>query len=91
MLNQRLIMPEPLSSIESALLHVFCQQGARAGDPIPASVLSWNAFGPSAPVWGELQTALLNLQFRGLVAPGPDPVGATSWALTLAGEEFLKT
>ena len=83
-------MPEPLSSIEAALLRVFQQQGACAGDPIPVSVLSWKAVGASGPVWGELETALLNLEFRGLIAPGPDPVGATSWALTLAGEKFLR-
>jgi hypothetical protein len=85
-----LTLAESLSSTESALLHVFRQQGARVGDPIPASVLRWNAFGSAAPLWGELETALLNLEFRGLIAPGPDPIAAASWALTPAGAKFLR-
>ncbi len=82
-------MPETLSSLESALLHVFRQKGARAGDPIPTAVLAWNAFGSAAPVGGEVETTLLSLEFRGYIAPGPDPISATSWMLTPAGEKIV--
>jgi hypothetical protein len=81
-------LPDSFSSLESALLHVFRQKGARAGDPVPAGVLVWNAFGSSTPVRGEVETALLSLEFRGLIAPGPDPIGATSWMLTPAGDRI---
>jgi hypothetical protein len=86
---QGLTVQEPLSSLESALLHVFRQKGARAGDPIPAAVLVRNAFGSSGPVGGEVETALLNLEFRGLIAPGPNPIGATSLALTPSGDKIV--
>jgi hypothetical protein len=80
---------ETLSSVESALLRVFHQKGARTGDPIPAAVLVWNAFGSSTPVGGEVETALLNLEFRGLIAPGPGPIAATSWMLTPSGDRLV--
>jgi hypothetical protein len=86
-----LTVSERLSPIESALLHAFQQQGARVGDPISASVLVRSAFRWSGPVGGEVETALLNLEFRGLIMPGPDPIGATSWALTPAGQKFLRS
>ena len=82
-------MPESFSSLESAVLQVFRQKGARAGDPIPAAFLVWNAFGSSTPVGGEAETALMSLEFRGLIAPGPDPIGATSWMLTPAGDRIV--
>jgi hypothetical protein len=82
-------LPESFSSLESAVLQVFRQKGVRAGDPIPAAVLVWNAFGSSTPVGGEVESTLLNLEFRGLIAPGPDPVGATSWMLTPAGDRIV--
>jgi hypothetical protein len=83
-------VPESFSSAESALLRVFREQGARDGAPIPAAVLIRNAFGSSNPnVAGEAETALLNLEFRGLIAPGPDPIGATSWMLTPSGDRIV--
>jgi len=82
-------VPESFSSLESALLHAFRQQGARAGDPIPAAVLIRSAFGSSTPVGGEAETALLNLEFRGLIAPGPGPLAGTSWMLTPSGERIV--
>lgn len=83
-------MAEPFSSIESALLHAFRQQGARAGDPIPAAVLIRSAFGSSSSnVAGEGETALLNLEFRGFIAPGPGPIAATSWMLTPSGDRLV--
>jgi len=83
-------VPESFSSLESALLHAFRQQGARAGDPIPAAVLIRSAFGSSSSnVAGEGETALLNLEFRGLIAPGPGPLAGTSWMLTPSGERIV--
>ena len=82
-------MPEPLSSIESALLHAFRQEGTRAGDCVPAGLLVRKAFGNSAPIGGVVETAFLNLEFRGLIAPGPDPLGATTWVLTPAGAKIV--
>ena len=80
--------PEPLSSVESALLQAFRREGVRPGDFLPAGILIRKAFGNSAPIGGIVETALLNLEFRGLIAPGPDPIGATSWALTVAGAKM---
>ena len=43
-----------------------------------------------APVLtGAIQTALLNLQFCGVIAPGPDPFSAASWALTESGDQIV--
>jgi hypothetical protein len=81
-------VPEPLSPLESALLHAFRQEGVRAGESVPAGLLIRKAFGNSAPLGGVVETALLDLEFRGLIAPGPDPIGATSWALTPAGHKM---
>jgi hypothetical protein len=80
--------PDPLSATELALLRVFRQKKARAGDPLPTEVLESSVvLSGGAPVLdGAIQTALFNLQFRGLIAPGPDPYSAISWALTSAGE-----
>jgi hypothetical protein len=77
-------MAESFSSTELALLRVFRQKGARAGMAVPESVLSEGVlFSGGAPVLdGAVETALLNLQFRGMIEPGPDPFSATSWALT---------
>jgi hypothetical protein len=31
----------------------------------------------------------MSLEFRGLIAPGPDPIGATSWMLTPSGDRIV--
>lgn len=80
--------------MESALLQVFQEQGAGVGIPVPTDVLAANAYmrGGSGPVFsGSIETALLNLQFRGLIAPGPDPYGAITYVLTLSGAAVLRT
>ena len=84
-------MAESLSSIERALLRVFRQKGVRAGMVVPESVLREGVvFSGGAPVQtGAIETALLNLQFRGMIVPGPDPFSATSWTLTELGEEIV--
>ncbi len=83
---------EPLSAIESALLRVFQQQGARAGQPLPVDVLVATVSQSGLPVLsGALETALLNLQFRGVIAPGPDPISAFSWMLTHHGEKIIRS
>jgi hypothetical protein len=83
-------VPESFSSLESAVLQAFRQNGAHAGDPIPAAVLIRSAFGSSNPnVAGEAETTLLNLEFRGLIAPGPGPIAATSWMLTPSGDKIV--
>ena len=84
-------MAESLSSIERALLRVFRQKGVRAGMVVPESVLREGVvFSGGAPVLtGAIETALLNLQFRGMIVPGPDPFSATSWTLTELGEEIV--
>lgn len=86
-------MAESFSSTELALLRVFRQKGARTGVPIPESVLSDGViFSGGAPVLtGAIETALLNLQFRRVIEPGPDPFSATSWALTESGEEIVES
>jgi hypothetical protein len=84
-------MAETLSATESAVLSVFRQMGARAGALMPDDVLRSNVLyggGPSAQ--GDLETAILNLQFRGFITPGPDPASAISWVLTQSGEAVLK-
>ena len=82
-------MPDPLSSLESSILHAFGQEGARVGDCVPAGLLARRAFGNSAPIGGAVETAFLSLEFRGLIVPGPDPLGATSWALTPSGAKLV--
>lgn len=84
-------MSESFSSTELALLRVFRQKRARTGMAIPADVLSDSVvFSGGAPVLtGAIETALLNLQFRGLIEPGPDPYSATSWMLTESGDEIV--
>jgi hypothetical protein len=86
-------MPESFSSTELALLRVFRQKGGRAGIAIPESVLSEGViFSGGAPALnGAIETALLNLQFRGMIEPGPDPFSATSWMLTESGEEIVES
>lgn len=86
-------MAESFSSTELALLRVFNQKGARAGIAIPESVLSEGViFSGGAPVLtGAIETALLNLQFRGIIVPGPDPFSATSWMLTKPGEAIVES
>jgi hypothetical protein len=86
-------MAESFSSTELALLRVFRQNGARAGVAIPESVLTDGVvFSGGAPVLnGAIETALLNLQFRGVIEPGPDPFSATSWTLTESGEEIVES
>lgn len=44
-----------------------------------------------AESFSSIETALLNLQFRGVIEPGPDPFSATSWALTESGEEIVES
>ena len=86
-------MDEPLNAMESALLQVFREQGG-VGVPVPTDVLATNASlrGGSGPMFtGSLETALLNLQFRGLIAPGPDPYSAMTYVLTLSGAAVLRT
>ena len=79
-------MPEPLSSLETALLQVFRRTGARTGDPVPASVLRQNiVYGGGPAAASDIESALFNLQFRGLIAPGPGPLSGTSWVLTISG------
>ena len=83
-------MSESLSTIQRALLNVFRQKGARAGDPVPDSVLRDGvAFsgGPGAP--DSLETALLDLVFRGVISPGPDPLAGRSWVLTASGDAIV--
>ena len=84
-------MPESFSSTERALLRVFKQKGAYAGVPIPTEVLSDGVImsGDAPALDGAIQTALLNLSFRGLIEPGPDPYSATSWMLTESGDEVI--
>jgi hypothetical protein len=86
-------MDEPLNAIESALLQVFREQGVILGDPIPTDVLVANvSLRGGAPVFGgSMETALLNLQFRGLIAPGPDPYSATTYVLTQSGAALLRS
>lgn len=87
------LMTESFSSTELALLRVFRQKGARAGMTIPESVLSDGViFSGGAPVLtGAIETALLNLQFLGMIVPGPDPYSATSWTLTESGEKIVES
>jgi len=82
---------ESFPETELALLRVFQQKGGHAGMVIPTSVLTHSViFSGGAPVLdGAIQTALLDLQFRGLIVPGPDPFSATSWRLTHLGHEVL--
>jgi len=84
-------MSEPFSTTELALLRVFHQKGARAGVPVPTDILVETVvLSGGAPVLtGAIQTALLNLQFCGVSAPGPDPFSATSWALTESGDQIV--
>ncbi len=83
-------MTETFSAIESAVLRVFQQKGARTGEPMPVAVLGQTVSHSGIPVLnGALETALLNLQFRGLIAPGPDPISAYSWVLTRHGEHIV--
>src|SRR3954471_5015357 len=86
-------MPDPFSSTELALLRVFRQKRARAGISIPTNVLAETVIlsGGAPSLMGAIETALLNLQFRGLITPGPDPFSATSWELTESGDEVAHT
>lgn len=86
-------MSESFSSTELALLRVFKQKGVRAGVAIPTDVLGDGVvLSGGAPVLtGAIQTALFNLQFRGVIEPGPDPFSATSWMLTDAGDEIVNS
>jgi hypothetical protein len=80
-------MNESLSTIQRALLNVFRQKGARAGDPIPESILREGVVfsgGSGQPT--DLGTALLDLQFRDLVSPAQPPFTATAWVLTESGD-----
>jgi len=80
-------MSESFSTIERALLNVFRQKGARAGEPVPDSVLREGVVysgGPGKPE--TIGTALLDLQFRGVISPAPDPLAATAWVLTQSGD-----
>ena len=84
-------MSESLSATERALLRVFLQKGLHAGSALPTTVLTDTVFlSGSAPVLeGAIETALLGLQLRGLIVPGPDPFSATSWMLTELGDEAV--
>jgi hypothetical protein len=85
-------LSETLSATERALLRVFQQKGAFAGVPLPTTVLSETVVFGGAPVMnGEIETALLNLQLRGLIVPGPDPFSATSWMLTTLGDDLVNS
>lgn len=86
-------MAETLSATELALLRVFRQKGLHAGAAVPTSILTDNVvMGGGAPVLsGEIETALLGLQVRGLIVPDPDPFSATSWKLTMWGDEVLNS
>lgn len=80
-------MSESLSAIQRALLNVFRQKGARAGDPIPESVLRDGvAFSGGSGQPTNLGTELLDLQFRGLVSPAQAPFTAMAWVLTQSGD-----
>ena len=86
-------MSETLSVTELALLRVFRQKGAYAGDVVPTAVLTEAVvLSGGAPVLdGAIETALLGLEFRGLIVPGPDPFSATSWMLTTLGDDALNS
>ncbi len=83
-------MTESFTATQSALLRVFRQKGARAGSPIPTTVLAETVvLSGGAPVLnGAIETALFDLHFRGLIEPGPDPFSATSWMLTELGDDI---
>jgi hypothetical protein len=86
-------MTESFSATQSALLRVFRMKGAEAGDALPTAVLAESVvLSGGAPVLnGAIETALLDLQFRGLLEPGPDPFSATSWMLTEAGDDVVNS
>jgi len=80
-------MSESLSAIQRALLNVFRQKGARAGDPIPESVLRDGvAFSGGSGQPTNLGTELLDLQFLGLISPAQPPFTAMAWVLTQSGD-----
>jgi hypothetical protein len=84
-------MSDSFSAIEMALLRAFRVKGARAGDAVPTDVLAETVYlsGGAPVLTGAVTTALYNLQFRGLITPGPDPFSAMSWALTESGDEIV--
>jgi hypothetical protein len=86
-------LSEPFSSTERALLRVFHLKDACAGMAIPTAVLAETVvLSGGAPVLnGAMETALLGLQVRGLIVPGPDPFSATSWMLTELGDEIVNS
>ncbi len=84
-------MSESLSATELALLRVFHLKGVRVGSALPTAVLAETVvLSGGAPVLdGAIETALLGLQVRGLIVPGPDPFSATSWMLTELGDDVV--
>lgn len=83
-------MSESFSTIQRALLTVFRQKGARAGNPVPDSVLRDGVVFTGGPGQADtIETALLDLMFRGVIAPGPDPLAGTSWVLTPSGDSIV--
>lgn len=83
-------MSESFSAIQRALLNVFRQKGARTGDRVPDSILRDGVVfsgGPGKPE--TIGTALLDLQFRGVISPAPDPLAGTSWVLTQSGDAIV--
>jgi len=89
--HTELFMSDSFSAIELALLRAFRQKGACAGMAVPTAVLAETVYlsGGAPVLTGAVTTALYNLEFRGLIAPGPDPFSATSWALTESGDEIV--
>jgi hypothetical protein len=86
-------MSDSFSAIEMALLSAFRLKGARAGAAVPTDVLAETVYlsGGAPVLTGAVTTALYNLQFRGLIVPGPDPFSAMSWALTKSGAEIVNS
>ena len=83
-------MSGELSEMERGILTVFRELGVESGSAVPEAVLAYRCSRAGfIMAYGEFETALLNLEFRGLTEPGSEPINARSWQLTDDGAELL--
>lgn len=83
-------MTDELSQEERGLLAIFRALGAGTDVAVPERVLEYRYRQAGFLVAGSrFETALLNLEFRGLARPGEGALNARSWLLTKDGAAAL--